>query len=541
MNRRLNHEPDTVLELNESTPGMWWFPTNPEHRCIYRVPHRLRRVNPEAYTPQLLLIGPLHHSLKCQALNSRGDITNTKLMGYLNMEEHKKIYLARFSERLGGKKTIDEFRRIIKEDEDIIRACYSESTAWIESPKFVDMILHDSVFIIEFLLRSKEYILLEDQGSDIKKTWDPIFEQPCLQTTVDEDLILLENQLPYFILEKLFDPIVPILRPDQTLRKLIITYFRFQGNIRDDSRFKHFTDLFRCVRVETLRPKKPKNKFRYLAGLFRFVRLGTQGSSGELEKSRPQEHKALPMEKTHGSGEPTKSKFRYIADLFRCVPMETQGSKRETEKSRSLERLKTHRMGERSHGHGSKKPKDPPIIKHMYNAAKLYSAGVKFKAVTDEFSIDVKFENGCLKIPCLWVPDDAEITLRNIMALEQCHYPFKAYVCNFVSFLDFLIDTDKDVDLLMENGILNNWGEKSSVAVAEMVNTLFSGVVESRSYYAGIASRVNAYYENPVNRTRTILGRQYFGNLWRGTATVAAGLLLLMTFVQTVASIIQVW
>lgn len=454
MNRRLNHEPDTVLELNESTPGMWWFPTNPEHRCIYRVPDRLRRVNPEAYTPQLLLIGPLHHSLKFQALNSRGDITNTKLMGYLNMEEHKKIYLARFSERLAGQKTIDELRRRIKEEEDIIRASYSESTAWIESPKFVDMILHDSVFIIEFLLRSKDYTLLEDQGSCIKKTWDPIFEQPCLQTTVDEDLILLENQLPYFILEKLFDPIVPILRPNQTLRQIVITYFRFQGNIGVDSRFRHFTDLFRCVRVETLRPKMPKNKFRYLVGLFRFVHLGTHGSR-ELEKSRPQEHKALRMEKTHGSGEPTKSTFRYIADLFRCVPMETLGSKRE-EKSR-LERLKTHRMEETSHGHGSKKTKELPIIKHMYNAAKLQSAGVKFKAVTDEFSIDVTFENGCLKIPCLWVPDDAEITLRNIMALEQCHYPFKAYVCNFVSFLDFLIDTDKDVDLLMENGTLSTY------------------------------------------------------------------------------------
>ncbi|EOA25986.1 hypothetical protein CARUB_v10019375mg [Capsella rubella] len=530
MNRRLN-VPDTILEFKESAPGMWWFPTNPEHRCIYRVPHRLRRVSPEAYTPQLLLIGPLHHSLKFQAF-SRGDITNTKLIGYLNMEEHKKIYLARFSERLKGEKTIDELRGTIEQNEDIIRASYSESTAWIESPKFVDMILHDSVFILEFLLRSNEH-----QSSLTKKTWDPIFEQPCLQTTVDEDLILLENQLPYFILEKLFDPIVPRLRQNQTLREIVITYFRFQGNIRDGSRFKHFTDLSRCVRVETLKSKeKAKSKFRSLAGLFKFARLGAHGST-ESVRSHPEGHEAFRMEEeTHGSREPTKTKFRYIADLFRCVPMETQGS-RDTEKSR-LERFKTHRMDE-TRGCKKKKTK-PPIIKHMYSAAKLHNAGVKFKAVTDEFSIDVRFENGCLKIPCLWVPDDAEITLRNIMALEQCHYPFQAFVCNFVSFLDFLIDTDKDVDLLMENGILNNWGEKSSVAVAEMVNTLFSGVVESHSCYAGIAYRVNAYYENPFNRSRTILGRQYFGNLWRGTATVAAALLLVMTLIQTVASVMQV-
>lgn len=38
-----------------------------EYCCIYRVPCLLRRENPDAYTPQMLLIGPLHHSKKAQA------------------------------------------------------------------------------------------------------------------------------------------------------------------------------------------------------------------------------------------------------------------------------------------------------------------------------------------------------------------------------------------------------------------------------------------------------------------------------------------
>ncbi|WZZ48545.1 hypothetical protein YC2023_048652 [Brassica napus] len=33
-----------------------------EYCCFYRVPNWLRRVNPEAYTPQMLLLGPLQHS-----------------------------------------------------------------------------------------------------------------------------------------------------------------------------------------------------------------------------------------------------------------------------------------------------------------------------------------------------------------------------------------------------------------------------------------------------------------------------------------------
>lgn len=92
------------------------------------------------------------------------------------------------------------------------------------------------------------------------------------------------------------------------------------------------------------------------------------------------------------------------------------------------------------------------------------------------------------------------------------------------------------LDLL---GIIKNWiGHQGSVA--EMVNKLSLGVVEVGSYYSDIAVEVNAHYANPVNRSRAVLTRVYFGDLWTGTATVAATFLLLMTLVQTVASIIQV-
>ncbi|KAJ0246342.1 hypothetical protein HA466_0168960 [Hirschfeldia incana] len=301
-------------------PGMWLYPRNSKLCCIYRVPNRLREVNPEAYTPQLVLIGPLHHSLKSRALEALGggdDITYTKLMGYLNMEKHKKIYLEKFTERFEGENTIiDGFIRMIEEHEETIRKSYSESTAWIQSTEFLEMVLHDSVFIIEFMLRYT--------GTEAEKEGDPLLHDLSLLATVYYDLIKVENQLPYFILETLFDPIVPRIRQNQTFRKLIISYLQVEGKIKDNSKFKHFTDLIRCVRVETL----PKN------------------------------------------------------DVRECKPIE-----------------------------------------HMYNAHKLDSGGVKFEAVGEEFSLNVRFENGCLKMPCLTVMDKLEIALSNILALEQCHYP----------------------------------------------------------------------------------------------------------------------
>ncbi|VVB06391.1 unnamed protein product [Arabis nemorensis] len=298
------------------------------------------------------------------------------------------------------------------------------------------MILHDSVFIIEFILRLGYMVSRPDQ-----LLRDPLMDEPCLMNTVKDDLFtLLENQLPYFILEKLFGLLLPTIPPYKSLRQMIISLFGFTDKISNNSTFKHFTDLIRCVRVETLPDFAP----------------GT-----------------------------------WI-------------------------------------GH----------IKHMYNMEKLNSGGVKFEAVENDFSLCVRFDNGCLKIPCLTVYDELEMTLRNIMALEQCHYPKSAHVCNYVIFLDHLIDTDKDVNLLVEKGIIQNHiGEHR--LVAEMVNKLCLGIRFCGSYYSDIAAAVNNYYRDPFNRSHAVLKSVYFGNLWTGTGTVAAMLLLLMTLIQTVASIIQ--
>ncbi|XP_024012914.1 UPF0481 protein At3g47200 [Eutrema salsugineum] len=439
MDGMLDLETGMIHELEKPpVPGMWRFPTNPNLCCIYRVPECLREVNPKAYTPQLVLIGPLHRSLRSQALKSRGDITKTKSMGYLNTEAHKKIYLAEFAKRVEGKKRVVEgFRRMIEEDEDMIRASYSESTAWIESQEFVDMVLYDSVFIIELMLR--------DSSRLQEKIGDPLMDEPCLESTIRGDLILLENQLPYFILEKLFDPIVKILLPNQTLRTLVISYFELDKSKKmkeETSTFRHFTDLLRCVRVETL----------------------------------PE----------HG-----------VED---CGP-----------------------------------------IAKMHNADKLDSRGLRFEAVEQEFSVEVKFDikTGSLKIPCFSADDDMETLLRNIMAFEQSHYPYNAYVCDYITFLDLLIDTEKDVDLLVEKGIIKNLlGHHGAVSM--LVNKLGVGVMDDDSCYSKIASDVIDYYSDRCNTSRSILRRVYFSNVWRGTATVTAASILLLTLIQTVTSIIDI-
>lgn len=38
------------------------------------------------------------------------------------------------------------------------------------------------------------------------------------------------------------------------------------------------------------------------------------------------------------------------------------------------------------------------------------------------------------------------------MALEQCHYPRNILVTNYILFLDYLIESEEDVDLLIKKG-----------------------------------------------------------------------------------------
>ncbi|XP_044478095.1 UPF0481 protein At3g47200-like isoform X2 [Mangifera indica] len=185
-------------------------------------------------------------------------------------------------------------------------------------------------------------------------------------------------------------------------------------------------------------------------------------------------------------------------------------------------------------------------------AVKLHESGLKFKSITVEENqsvLDIRYEKSKhlisffevneLQIPRLEVNDMTECLLRNIMALEQCLYPEDAQVCNYVELMDCLINTVEDVDLLIENEIIsNNMGDKASVATT--FNKLNQYVLARPSSYHNICEQLKIHYKNPWNRARATLKRVYFNNPWRGTATIAAIILLLLTIAQTVSSILQV-
>ncbi|BFG41294.1 hypothetical protein CerSpe_275680 [Prunus speciosa] len=168
--------------------------------CIYRVPERLRRVNENAYTPKLVSIGPLHHGEK--ALEA--------------MEEHKKRYLQDFL--CWTKVSLEVYITKIRDQEARLRSCYPE-TIKFSSDEFVRIILVDATFIIGLLLRFSGVKEILDNEND------RIFKKPMMLLDLLPDLLLLENQLPFFILEDLFDLQETTLSSDFETRLSITDHF----------------------------------------------------------------------------------------------------------------------------------------------------------------------------------------------------------------------------------------------------------------------------------------------------------------------------
>ncbi|KAL7164298.1 hypothetical protein ACSBR2_040251 [Camellia fascicularis] len=412
-NSSSNHEiEDNHVKLANSIRQMLTCLPPPSPRVenfICRVPRKLRQLNEAAYTPQMVSIGPLHHG-------------ETHLKG---MEEQKMRCLEAF---LGWETiNLEDCVKMIKTWEKRIRNCYEESIK-LSSDEFVKMILLDSSFIIVAMVKPLDYFL-------------------------GLDLLLLENQLPLFVLEGLY-------------------------NLALGSQSQN-TDC--CPFLELL--------------VLQFKNFCITNHNPHLEQIT------------------RSSSVRHFNDLLRIY-------------------------------HAPLSPRSVPTGSAKYvriqNATALRKTGVTFKVPSStKCLIDIQFNKGVLEIPHLRITDATEQVLRNIIALEWYLHGQNSYIIDYIAFMDNLIDTPEDVAILEKNDILENWlGDKS--AVSNLFNNLVTHVpmVSSNYYFYGISEDLNSYCKVPWHDWKATLKRDYFSSPWRVASTVAAIVFLVLTFIQTICSII---
>lgn len=400
-----------------------------DHVSIYRVPRYLRQVNEEAFTPQMVSIGPFHHG-------------KAELQPW---EENKMRYLQAFLDRSG--KSLEDCTEFIKRLEGRARACYRDKID-MTSNAFVKMMLVDSCFIIESIWR---------WGNKYPEPADYL-SNPELIRLVFRDMLLLENQIPFFVLRELF-------------------HLGFNNPGEDQDEFLELS-------------------FTYFATI-----LPTITEPGDMES-------VFRNVKRHlGSG----LEVKHFTDLFRICHLP--------------EKLQ--------------EPSADTNLVRIPNAARLSEAGMKFEIGTSKYLHDINYNNGFLEMPMFQVHDDSECLLKNLIALETCHYPFDSYIINYICFMDMLIDSATDVDLLMQKGIIIN-DMSSSAAVASLFNNLaMETTLFGPYYFTSISDDMNAYYEVPWHNWKATFKRDYCRTPWMIASTMAAIILLVLTLVQTICSIIS--
>ncbi|KAI9100756.1 hypothetical protein K1719_024118 [Acacia pycnantha] len=467
---------------------------------IYKVPGYLRSMNQSAYTPQLISIGPLHYGRKM--LNP--------------MQEQKLRYLKFFRCRV--KNNMDQFKDYLTSNEADIRQCYAEKLRYdIDKEKLVEMMLLDSVFIMELFLRVQRQKSDEDSknGKNVEKPTysdDIIVKQSWLNKSIQRDLLLLENQIPLFILEKLYNTVVPKSDPDKrrpTFIELAHDYFDcYHTYKKADS----------CSDQETAASSSSNGKSS--------IDNNTTSASGfeKITSSR-----FMKLKENSGKYYEPQHFTDLIRSFYIC---------KDFNEFKKRSPLKTTK--------------------------KLQEVGVIFEKVDNRPLLDIKCRTskicswflclGCipnfimvarLEIPQLRIDHTTECVFSNIMALEQCHYPNQPYVCSYVSLFDSLIHTKEDVSLLVEKKVIaHTLGRDTEVET--LVHDLGRNVLTNETCYKPMIDELNSYYESMPRRTRWMmwwnrsmaaLRLVYFRDLWRASAAIIGLVVFMDSFLNVYQSI----
>ncbi|KAK2980227.1 hypothetical protein RJ640_018334 [Escallonia rubra] len=459
----------------------------PPAPCIFEVPDKLRELKASAYTPRAVSIGPLHKDDK----HLRKD-----------MEGHKKSYMHRLFRRTrrSDNAIADDVVKATKECVDAMlgmvdkaRACYEASPELrgYDDVKFAEMLILDGCFLLELFYKFK---MKEFDGGD-----PTIFSNVLLHLDIVHDLVLLENQIPLFVLEELFD----------------CTLKRIKGNPSSGDDYPSLTtfilDYFANLNIfEAIQMKKKgtSTSDRHILGLLHSC-------------YRPSPPQALPA---------------------------PQANSKEDEDNIKHSAVELDRAGVNFMPYGRKKTSVTGVVGDYLDLEFNISCWFDRlcgKRAPSEIPMCCCFSWLCqlfgrtrFEIPKLLIFDTTETFLRNLIAFEQCCPGIEQlYITSYAHLMDTLIDSKEDVHLLEKARVIENY-LGSGEDVSDLFNNLCKEVeLEKNFFFFSQWKQVDDYYNRPWPRRLASLRRNYFSNPWTGISVIAALILFALTVVQTVYSV----
>ncbi|XP_024965008.1 putative UPF0481 protein At3g02645 [Cynara cardunculus var. scolymus] len=175
---------------------------------IYKIPSSARKISPDSFKPQVVSIGPLHRQDK--ALQE--------------FEEQKTTYLHHLLQRLNIKPEIILDKCLQKVNDSIhkIRESYGGMMTYTDV-ELAQMMVIDACFILDFLFLFEEHQPLTSTNA-------------ILTRSISRDLVLLENQIPFFVLQDIFKCTISKLQTTRSLTSGILQHLQILSPFKEIKR-----------------------------------------------------------------------------------------------------------------------------------------------------------------------------------------------------------------------------------------------------------------------------------------------------------------
>lgn len=295
----------------------------------------------------------------------------------------------------------------------------------------------------ESIQRGKSVHTSEDRCGD---------KGPCYNSFVAHDLLLLENQIPFFIVKGIYELLVS-----------------------DDSTSRLLTDnIGECIEGVLFNYPKSIKEFERPVDFHHLVHLCHM-----YFRSRAEEHQ-------HCAG---IQYFGYFRKKY----------------------FKVGNQLEENHWVGTDKQNfslhGEPQILRWRRAEQYHDAGIEFKKRPFDHKsphslLDINFVHGVVEIPFLMIDDKTSFLFRNIVAFEQSCPQFGNYFTAYVCFVSQLLSLPKDVTILAKRGIIVHQMH-SDDEVSVLFTKLGKNVdfdVNGKYYLRHLCHVMEEHYQSRLNR-----------------------------------------
>ncbi|ESR40751.1 hypothetical protein KPL70_020956 [Citrus sinensis] len=508
--------------------------------CIFSVPKTLMFSDPDSYTPQEVAIGPYHYW--------RPEL--------YEMERYKLAAAKRAQRHIDGDHKFQYIVDQLKELELKIRACYhkflnfsNETLAW--------MMAIDASFLLEFLqiYAVKEAKLSATYSSTSMSHLLDYAGTKAAHNTILRDMVMLENQIPLFVLRKMLEVQYSSLESaDDMLQAMLMGFceelspFKLMKDMPmiDVSECAHLLDFLYDTIVPKVEQKSEisevvedqgddeKPKERYTGGSTYVKKI-----FGEIWKllSKLNKGPILFIKKLLVS-KPVKFFFKLPFTMLSKLP----GFSMLAQPIQYLifPQDNDDKKSDDESSHTSNNLNKPPLVEEIIipSVTELAKSQVHFLPTAGNIST-LRFDRktATLHLPTISFDINTEVILRNLVAYEASNASGPLVFTRYTELMNGIIDTEEDVKLLREKGIILN-RLKSDAEITNLWNGMSKSIRLTKvPHIDKVIEGVNKHYNSQWKvKFRKSMKHYVFGS-WQFLTLLATIMLLLLMTLQAFCSV----